>query len=193
MTDLESPAGTFVNGIPVKQRELGAGDEITVGNTVFIFREEQARASGSSSVEIDEMEAPHGHVEQLRHEEMLYLRPESLAALPQSARMARNLSLLLRISTSIGSMRDAESLPWQLLGLVFDVIPAGRGAILLTEEDSQEIRSHVAWDRILGPDQPVHVNQAILRRVLNEGVAILENGDEAEEQKGSRSVLCAAL
>ena len=199
VTDLESPAGTFVNGIPVKQRELSAGDEITVGSTVFIFREEQARASGSSSVEIDEMEAPHGHVEQLRHEEMLYLRPESLAALPQSARMARNLSLLLRISTSIGSMRDAESLPWQLLGLVFDVIPAGRGAILLTEEDSQEIRSHVAWDRILGPDQPVHVNQAILRRVLNEGVAILENGGaesgdgEAEEQKGSRSVLCAPM
>jgi len=199
VTDLESPAGTFVNGIPVKQRELSAGDEITVGSTVFIFREEQARASGSSLVELDEMEAPHGHVEQLRHEEMLYLRPESLAALPQSARMARNLSLLLRISTSIGSMRDAESLPWQLLGLVFDVIPAGRGAILLTEEDSQEIRSHVAWDRILGPDRPVHVNQAILRRVLNEGVAILENGgpeggdDEAEQQKGSRSVLCAPM
>jgi transcriptional regulator with GAF, ATPase, and Fis domain len=193
VTDLESPAGTFVNGIPIKQRELSAGDEITVGSTVFIFREEQARASGGSSVELDVTEAPHGHVEQLRHEEMLYLRPESLAALPQSARMARNLSLLLRISTSIGSMRDAESLPWQLLGLVFDVIPAGRGAILMTEEDSQEIRSHVAWDRILGPDQPVHVNQAILRRVLNEGVAILENGDEAEEQKGSRSVLCAPM
>lgn len=199
VTDLESPAGTFVNGIPVKQRELSAGDEITVGSTVFIFREDQARASGSSSVELDVTEAPHGHVEQLRHEEMFYLRPESLAALPQSARMARNLSLLLRISTSIGSMRDAESLPWQLLGLVFDVIPAERGAILMTEEDSQEIRSHVAWDRILGPDQPVHVNQAILRRVLNEGVAILENGgpegedDEAEEQKGSRSVLCAPM
>ena len=199
VTDLDSPAGTFVNGIPVKQRELSAGDEITVGSTVFIFREEQARASGSSSVELDVTEAPHGHVEQLRHEEMLYLRPESLAALPQSARMARNLSLLLRISTSIGSMRDAESLPWQLLGLVFDVIPAERGAILMTEEDSQEIRSHVAWDRILGPDQPVHLNEAILRRVLNEGVAILESGApeggdrETEEQKGSRSVLCAPM
>ena len=126
-------------------------------------------------MELDETEAPHGHVEQLRHEEMLYLKPESLAALPQSARMARNMSLLLRVSTSIGSMRDAESLPWQLLGLVFDAIPAERGAILLTEEDSQEIRSHVAWDRILGPDRPVHVSQGILRRVLEEGVAILEN------------------
>src|SRR6516225_1913195 len=199
VTDLESPAGTFVNGIPVKQRELGAGDEITVGNTVFIFREEQARASGSSSVEIDEMEAPHGHVEQLRHEEMLYLRPESLAALPQSARMARNLSLLLRISSSIGSMRDAESLPWQLLGLVFDVIPAERGAILLTDDNSQEIRSHVAWDRLLGPDQPVHVSQGIMRRVLEEGVAILEEAEpeggagQAGERTGTRSLMCAPL
>ena len=199
LTDLESPAGTFVNGIPVKQRELNAGDEIAVGNTVFIFREEQVRMSGSSFVELDETEAPHGHVEQLRHEEMLYLKPESLAALPQSARMARNLSLLLRVSTSIGSMRDAESLPWQLLGLVFDVIPAERGAILLTEEDSQEIRSHVAWDRLLGPDRPVHVSQGILRRVLEEGVAILENAGpesghgDAEERSASRSVVCAPL
>jgi Nif-specific regulatory protein len=199
VTDLESPAGTFVNGIPVKQRELSAGDEIAVGNTVFIFREEQARRSGSSFVELDETEAPHGHVEQLRHEEMLYLKPESLEALPQSARMGRNLSLLLRVSTSIGSMRDAESLPWQLLGLVFDAIPAERGAILLTEEDSQEIRSHVAWDRILGPDRPVHVSQGILRRVLEEGVAILENArpesgqGDAEERSASRSVLCAPL
>src|SRR6516162_11344163 len=199
LTDLESPAGTFVNGIPVKQRELSSGDEIAVGNSVFLFREGQARASGSSSVEFDEAEAFHGHVEQLRHEEMLYLKPESLAALPQSARMARNLSLLLRISTSIGSMRDAESLPWQLLGLVFDVVPAERGAILLTEEDSQEIRSHVAWDRSLGPDRPVQVSQGILRRVLEEGVAILENAGpesgqgDAEERSASRSVLCAPL
>ena len=199
VTDLESPAGTFVNGIPVKQRELSAGDEIAVGNTVFIFREEPVRMSGSSFVELDETEAPHGHVEQLRHEEMLYLKPESLAALPQSARMARNLSLLLRVSTSIGSMRDAESLPWQLLGLVFDVIPAERGAILLTDEDSQEIRSHVAWDRSLGPDRPVHVSQGILRRVLEEGVAILENAGpesghgDAEERSASRSVVCAPL
>jgi transcriptional regulator with GAF, ATPase, and Fis domain len=199
VTDLESPAGTFVNGIPVRQRELSAGDELAVGNTVFIFLEEQARTSGSSFVELDETELPRGHIEQLRHEEMLYLKPESLAALPQSARMARNLSLLLRISTSIGAMRDAESLPWQLLGLVFEVIPAERGAILLTEEDSQEIRSHVAWDRILGPDRPVQVSQGILRRVLQEGVAILENvgpegGDGgAGEQRGARSVLCAPL
>ena len=199
LTDLESPAGTFVNGIPVKQRELSSGDEIAVGNSVFLFREGQARASGSSSVEFDEAEAFHGHVEQLRHEEMLYLKPESLAALPQSARMARNLSLLLGISTSIGSWRDAESLPWQLLGLVFDVIPAERGAILLTDDNSQEIRSHVAWDRLLGPDQPVHVSQGIMRRVLEEGVAILEEAEpeggagQAGERTGTRSLMCAPL
>ena len=199
LTDMESVAGTFVNGIPVKQRELSPGDEIAVGNSVFIFREEGARTPGSNSVEFDDAEALGGHVEQLRHEQMLYLNAESLAALPQSARMARNLSLLLRISTSIGSWRDAESLPWQLLGLAFDVIPAERGAILLADDNSQEVRSHVAWDRILGPDQPVHVSQGIVRRVLEEGVAILETAEPesgeagTEERKVARSLLCAPL
>ena len=58
------------------------------------------------------------------------------------------MNALLRISRAIGSLRDEESLPWQLLGMIFDVIPAERGAILLMEEDSHEIRAQVAWDRV---------------------------------------------
>ena len=35
LSDLDSAAGTFVNGIPVTQRALETGDEIRVGNSVF--------------------------------------------------------------------------------------------------------------------------------------------------------------
>src|SRR5260370_1596757 len=98
----------------------------------------------------------------IHREGLLYLNPESLAALPQSERRSRNLSALLRISTAIGSIRDVESLQWALLGMIFDVIPAERGAVILVKDCSLEILSHVAWDRPAGPDQPVTVRPALL-------------------------------
>jgi transcriptional regulator with GAF, ATPase, and Fis domain len=188
LTDLESVNGTFVNRIPVKRKELQAGDEITVGDSVFLFCAGERGTVGRSQVELDEGQEPHGTARQLRYEDLTYLKPESLAALPASERRARNLSVLLRISAGIGALRDAELLAWTLLGMVFDVIPAERGAILLMDETGQELRAHVAWDRVHGPDHPVHVSQGILRRVMEDRISILE---DAEGEKSG--VLCAPL
>jgi transcriptional regulator with GAF, ATPase, and Fis domain len=175
LTDLESHSGTFVNGLPVKRRELSSGDHIAVGESVFLYLAEGAASSRSSSVEIETGSAEESSVRQLRPEDLVYLHPQSLAALPLSERLSRNLSTLLRISTAIGSFHDVDSLQWQLLGMIFDVIPAERGAILLVDPESGEIGSHVAWDRVAGPDKPVSVSESILRRVLEEHVSLLDN------------------
>jgi transcriptional regulator with GAF, ATPase, and Fis domain len=175
LTDQDTPSGTFVNGIPVKQRVLAPGDQIAVGNSLFLFQMEGVAAAAISPVQLEDTPPASGHEQQLRHDELLYLRPESLAALPQSARLDRALSTLLKISTAIGSIRDVESLQWQLLGMIFDVIPAERGAILLTNGGDGEISSPVAWDRVSGPDHPVHVSRSLVRRVVKDGVAILDN------------------
>jgi len=202
LTDLESDSGTFVNGIPVKQRVLAPGDQIAVGNSLFLFQLENSPVSASSPVELDEDPLAGGQRQQLRPDELLYLNPESLAVLPQSERLARALSTLLKISTAIGSVRDVESLQWQLLGMIFDVIPAERGAILLLDSHGGEISSPVAWDRVGGPDRPVHVSRSLTRRVIEEGVSVVENESpalsscvpsHAEESKLAHSILCVPL
>jgi Nif-specific regulatory protein len=198
LTDLETPSGTLVNGIPVKQRLLSPGDQIAIGGSLFLFQVEGA-AVPISPVQFDETSSVSGEEQQLRHDELVYLHPESLAALPQSARLDRALSTLLKISTAIGSIRDVESLQWQLLGMIFDVIPAERGAILLSDDSAAEISSPVAWDRVSGPDHPVHVNRSLVRRVIKDGIAILDNeGREIESRSVGevppvRSLLCVPL
>ena len=162
LSDLDSRTGTFVNGIPVKRRELKPGDEIAVGNSIFLLEAETPQSAASSPVEMYEHETQQVRALEFRPQELLSLEPNKLAALPQTARMERNLSALLQISRAIGSLRDEQSLPWQLLGMIFDVIPAERGAILLLEDGSHEVRSQVAWDRKAGPDQPVHISQGIV-------------------------------
>jgi transcriptional regulator with GAF, ATPase, and Fis domain len=194
--DLDSRSGTFVNGIPVKEREIVSGDEVAIGNSVFLFNDQARRRPEGSEVELEERADPQGQLRQVRYEELSLMPPESLAALPASERMARNLSVLLRISTGIGGMRDAELLTWTLLGMVFDVIPAERGAILLTGEVRGEIRSHTAWDRVQGPDHPVQVSQGILRRVMEERISLLENAGNDQGHAGetkTQSILCAPL
>ena len=113
---------------------------------------------------------------QFRPDELHNLDAPSLAALPQPARVARNLNALLQISRALGSLRDEAALPWQLLAMNFDVIPAERGAILMTEDRSSDIRSQVAWDRVHGPDHSVPVSQEIVRRVIEEKVSLLDSG-----------------
>lgn len=194
LTDLETHSGTFVNGLPVKRRELSSGDHIAVGESVFLYQAEATAAVRRSSMELDSAETQVSAVRQLRPEELVYLQPKSLAALPQSERLSRNLTTLLRISTSIGLLRDVDALQWQLLGMIFDAIPAARGAILLLDPESEEIASHVAWDRFTGPDKPVSVSENVVRRVVKEGVSLMENPVPGKSTgKQSRSILCVPL
>ena len=107
LTDLESHFGTFVNGIPVKDRELKSGDQIAVGNSVFLFETEKPSQPCSQPGAVkSEPEPLNLKVLQFRPQELLNLDAASLAALPQPARETRNLNTLLQISRALGSLRD---------------------------------------------------------------------------------------
>jgi transcriptional regulator with GAF, ATPase, and Fis domain len=145
---------------------------------------------------------PGGKLQDPRPDELEILNPESLAALPTSARLARSLQTILKISTAVGTLRDVDAVKWQLLGMVFDVIPAERGAILLFKSATEEIASIVSWDRALGPESPIQVRPEITRRALEERAAVLENefrdnnlenSPHYKEGESGESVLCAPL
>src|SRR6267378_7357545 len=53
ITDLESVNGTFVNGVPIKTRVLEHGDQVKVGESVFVFVTHETARSDASAVEID--------------------------------------------------------------------------------------------------------------------------------------------
>jgi transcriptional regulator with GAF, ATPase, and Fis domain len=197
LTDLDTPSGTFVNGIPVKNRVLAPGDQLAVGSSLLLFQVDPA-SNAISEVHLDDTSPASRQEQQLSRDELVYLHPESLAALPQSARLDRALSTLLKISTAIGSIRDVESLQWQLLGMIFDVIPAERGAILLADDSATEVSSPVAWDRVAGPDHPVHVSRSLVCRVMQDGVAVLDNEGQSDgpgdgNAAAVRSLLCVPL
>jgi Nif-specific regulatory protein len=201
--DLESRNGTLVNGNTVKEQFLHHGDEIATGDSLFLFLvDEEDRAASASQVEFDDGQ-PMAETRLIHPKEAVYLQPDRLLKeLPATSQVGRNLNALLKISRVVHAIRDLEELQAQLLDLIFEVVPAGRGAILLSEGEGQEFNSLYARTRQGGQPQLVRVSRTIARKVMKENVAILGvdiassgNLREVESLVAShvRSLVCVPL
>ena len=172
--DLDSRNGTMVNGLAVKEQWLRHGDEIATGDSVFLFLLEDAdQAIPASRVEFDDS-LPTAETKLIHPRDVVYLHPDRLLReLPPTSQVARNLNALLKISRVVHAIRDLEELQAQLLDLIFEVVPAGRGAILLAEGAELEFNCLYARTRQAGQPQLVRVSRTIARQVMKENVAIL--------------------
>jgi len=172
--DLESYNGTFVNGVPVLEQSLAPGDQIALGDLRFLFLTEEAEATPSIDLFADHDLITRSTV-RLRREDAFYLCPDRvLDEWPSDSPVVCALNTLLKISTTVNSIRDSGDLQRRLLELILEVIPAQRGTILLANSDGG-FTSRCGWSRSTGPDDSVRVSQTISKQVLEEVVAILSN------------------
>jgi Nif-specific regulatory protein len=191
--DLDSRNGTFVNGVPVHERMLAAGDEIQIGNSLFLFLVEETQTVPMPAVRLDERSVLTGATVILRSEDSRYLQPDRVATTPlPTLRVARDLKALLKLSTAINSVRKLETLERQLMECIFDVVPAARGAILLTGDNPDEFNSVFSWDREGGAVAPFPVSGTVVRKVLHERVGVLSTDVMEDKALGTSKSLLAA-
>jgi transcriptional regulator with GAF, ATPase, and Fis domain len=171
--DLGSRNGTRVNSVPIAEQRLQHGDQLSVGSSLFVMFLEEEDAAPSSPVRFDDTSAITGAAVLLPREDALFpLRDQPMDDVGTPGRLTADLNALLKIATAIGSIQDRDSLQWQLLGFVFDVVAAERGSVLFFDAQG-EVSSTTAWDRIRGPEQVVPVSQAVLQRVLRERAGLV--------------------
>jgi transcriptional regulator with GAF, ATPase, and Fis domain len=201
--DLESRNGTLVNGNAVQEEYLKHGDQISVGDSIFVFlTEETDEGVLRGQVEFEDG-TPAASTVRLRPADVLYLQPDKiLSELPATSRLARNLNVLLKISRVVHSIRDLQELQDEILSLTFEVSPAERGAILLDGAHGKDFASVFARNRHAGDPRTVRVSRTIARQVLEQGLSILgsdvigsENfsGVESLITSQVRSLLCVPL
>jgi Nif-specific regulatory protein len=177
ITDLDSLNGTFINDLPIRKRLLDHGDRVRIGTSQFLFLTHEGEAtSKSSDVRLDETRIVSGSTVQIRFDDALY-------------QMARDLSALMKVSTTINSIRGLDELLERLLELLFEAVPAQRGAILLTNEDSFETSLVFGLDRAHGKDQAVNVSKTIVQQVLRDGVALLANEGASDLAHATESLI----
>jgi transcriptional regulator with GAF, ATPase, and Fis domain len=201
--DLDSRNGTLVNGTPVQADQIRHGDQIAVGDSIFVFLlHESENPDLPGQVEFEENSMVRSTI-RLQPADVLYLQPDKiLSELPATSRLARNLNALLKISRVVHSIRDLEALQAEILKSIFEVAPAERGAILLDASDPENFGSIYARNRVRADERSVRISRTVARQVVEQGVAILGSDITRDESFSAvesiivsqvRSLLCVPL
>jgi signal transduction histidine kinase len=130
----------------------------------------------------------------------LILQPALHPSQRNLTKAQRNLAVLAEVGEMIATERDAERFLNRLVDLIFDVLPADRGCLILLEEHDRPVpRVSRISDRTQADE--IHVSRTILSKVLG-GVSILtaDAGADARLAQGAsiiaqniRSVMCVPI
>jgi transcriptional regulator with GAF, ATPase, and Fis domain len=203
--DCQSRNGIAVNGKPVSEAALRAGDEIRVGASVLVFDPpfHIHRLEGADrAVILTEDRAPEGNVTAALDASDCVLAGEKAAGDPEAlARANERLRKVFEIGRAIATLSEPDALAGTVLDLVMGALEADRGFILLREKPSGELKPAA----IRGRDEEgtdIALSQTILQRVVRHRKSILSEdalddprfqNSESIKLAGVRSVLCVPL
>ena len=185
LIDLDSLTGTFVNGMPVRRKLLDHGDTIRIGSAELVFLIHEG----------EELPILKGRATSFYSPLSDTVRMASPAA-PQTlgievGRMARDLAALFRISNVINSIRNSQLLQHELLRLIFEVVPAEEGAVILLTDLEDETPAISAWSRRLGADTKIEVQRDLVHRAFWQRAAV--NASATPDLGEMHNILCLPL
>src|SRR6266567_2700693 len=93
-------------------------------------------------------------------------------------------SPLVRIGRALRSTCNLEDLERQLMDYIMEIVPAERGAIMLSGATGGEFTSIVGCDKRVGCDRSVEISRAIIDRALNEGTPVISGNADQDRVPG---------
>lgn len=188
LTDVGSRNGTFVDGKPVHgSRLLPSGVEVALGVTVLELRwRDRAISDPGNGVAADAVAAAvdtaaraaaAARASRERSDQLkdVVFSPATHPSQRNLTRSQRNLAILSEVGDLISTERDPERFLTRLMDLIFDVLPADRGVLLIVDEDGEarpRVMRRAAGAGTAAPADDVHVSRAILGKALG-GMSIL--------------------
>ncbi|HET9225554.1 MAG TPA: sigma 54-interacting transcriptional regulator, partial [Thermoanaerobaculia bacterium] len=187
--DLDSRHGTFVNGIPVRERTLRPGDRIALGDSLFLVQGDEPASDPADRVLLEDRTFAAQSTVQRPADGSPYLQLDE--NLPPSTRVARDLHALLRIGHELHSLRATAPLARRFLDLLLQTMPAERAALLLLDRAGQP-GSSFALDRA-GSVETFPLSRTLVERLLSERKAVLSNDLQMQGLSESESLQAARI
>ena len=176
LTDLNSKNHTYVNGTPIAGAVvLRDRDEIGIGGALLVVREAAAAA-----VELSDKPETGRVQASIETSKTVAIDPSSIkTAISTFGRAEKNLAVLHATGRVLTESREpGEFLP-RLLDLMFEVMPADRGAVFVV--DKGEMRPLAARDQAGAPLGNLSISRSVLRRAVDEGVSVLTGAGFADD------------
>lgn len=181
LEDLKSGNGTLLNGKPVTQSvALKDKDKITIGDAIFCFSNPYNYSSNSThqspgvvSSEPSMFEKTKAEFSFNRKHSFLMPAEEQIQNLIDLGKANSKLRILYEVTHTISSVFELEPLLAKILSVVFQYIPADRGAILLYEESIQKFTLQVVKERNKSEESNIQISRMILDRVVSKRVSLL--------------------
>ncbi|HET9226348.1 MAG TPA: sigma 54-interacting transcriptional regulator, partial [Thermoanaerobaculia bacterium] len=198
LRDLESRQGTFVNGMPVRERALEPGDLILVGTSLFALQDDEAVPLPSLPEEETFVAQSTVH---LPLEDAVYLTSRA-GDRPPDLRVVRDLAALVRIGSLLPSFQAVEPLAHRLLEILLEVTPAERAALLLPDRGGDEPARAFHLRRRPRSSAAFRVSRTLVGEAVRRRSAILSNdvvqtwaahGSESLAAESIRSLICIPL
>jgi pSer/pThr/pTyr-binding forkhead associated (FHA) protein len=193
VVDLKSKNGTLLNGQPLAdERKLRHGDVITLGEHVLTYSVDEGKDE-------EEEREPEG-TRVFSAKELSDINTKPSVDMEELARQNRVLGILSKAASALVVHRPLAELFEHVLDLLFQAVPAERGAIILLQGDPPT--PQVKGARSRRGELLTRVSRSISRRVLEERVSLLlpnvleDARFKAEDSilaSGIRSAMCAPL
>jgi signal transduction histidine kinase len=168
LTDLNSKNHTYVNGTAITGAViLRDQDQIGIGNCLLVCRE--VMATGVALTDKPDTGPIKASIETAK---TVAIEPGSIrTAITNFGRAEKNLAVLHATGRLLSEAREpAEFLP-ALLDMMFEVVPADRGAVFILEKG--EMRPLHARDAQGDPIRNLTISRTVLRRSVDEGTSVL--------------------
>ncbi len=205
LRDKQSTSGSFVNDSRVTEIVLKSGDRIGLGRRtggVELSFEDQ-RQDEDIPTPMPIQDDPHQVMSVIDYQQTRYLNTSLMEKHKLLSTVTVNrLKALYEITSAIMSIHSRDELCTRLLDLLFDLLPAERGVILLLNEKTGELVPRVSKHRDSETTEAVQPSMTIVNRVFADNVATLcldaRTDTRFATQKSIifqsiRSVICAPI
>jgi transcriptional regulator with GAF, ATPase, and Fis domain len=188
IVDFNSRNGTFVNGIPVRQKVLQHGNMVRLGYSEFLFLAEGDEIETPTKQSEDDAELP-------VTDRTLILSPADRrrvlgSDLPDIGAMVRDLNAFLKISSRISGICKTDLLLREFLELMFEVTPAEHASVVLTS-GADDAGTVTSLRRNGSKGSPDDVNRKLVNRALWENTRLVNEPQGTKAADGL--ALCVPL
>lgn len=206
--DLDSRNGIFVNEIRVKEKVLEDGDLIRLGKSLLLYQETASKEVVLTDDQPFPEEASGTIIKPLTEfsTEVAPVVEATPAGIDPLQRERKRFWFLTKVGETLHSVRSPRELLEDIMDLVFQVLEAERGFLMLKNETTGELIPQVIkYRKPLGAEtetERITISKTIANKVIHDKVAVLTSDARVDPRFSSgesillydiRSAMCVPL